>query len=160
MRTKRYGLWILTALVLFAIVIAGCGGDVEQEKKPSKTAEEPVKVTKTGLEGKWEGGLGDVASQGWTFEVTGNKLEIGVPKQNVFYKGTLKINSNADPKTMDFKISECSEKKYVGTTALAIYKFEGDNLVYASSEPGSAKRPSSFEAGKEKGMMVFILTRK
>ncbi len=159
MRSKEFGLLVLAVLVSFAMVMAGCGGDVKQEKKTSKAGEKPIKVAKTGLEGKWEGGIGG-ASQGWTFEVTGDKLEIRVPKQNVFYKGTLKINKNVDPKTMDFKISECSEGKYAGTTALAIYRFEGDNLLYATSEPGSAKRPSSFEAGKEKGMMVFVLTRK
>ena len=47
---------------------------------------------------------------------------------------------------------------YEGTTAMSIYKLEGNKLTLVASEPGSMYRPYSLDSGGD--VMVFTLTRK
>jgi uncharacterized protein (TIGR03067 family) len=99
-------------------------------------------VATTALEGTWTGyeinGL-----PGWTAIVSGKSLEVYSPYIE-WYKGTFTIMENAEPKEIDYKITQSFYSPYIGETALGIYKIEGKTLTMCFSEPSHTPRPSSF----------------
>jgi uncharacterized protein (TIGR03067 family) len=108
------------------------------------------------LDGTWIGTAGGGYGE-WTFTISEGKVEVKGPDSE-YYAGTVKLNTEKNPKQADFKINKCSQPEYEGVTSLSIYKLEGNKLTLAASEPGSTYRPYSLEAGGE--AMVFSLTRK
>ncbi len=121
-----------------------------------------VKVTQKAkkggeLDGTWVGTTdGDYWGE-WSFVISNGKVEIKGP-DSMFYSGTVKLNNKTNPKQADFKIMNCSQPDYIGSTSLGIYKLEGNKLTLVASEPGSMYRPGYFESGG--GAMLFPLTRK
>ena len=108
------------------------------------------------LDGTWVGTAGGEYGE-WTFIISEGKVEVKGPDSE-YYAGTVKLNTNSNPKQADFKINKCSLVDYIGETSLSIYKLEGNKLTLAASEPGSMSRPYSMESGGD--AMVFSLTRK
>jgi uncharacterized protein (TIGR03067 family) len=74
--------------------------------------------------------------------VQGKKLEAG----------KLRVDVTKNPATADFDITEGPEK---GKKQLAIFKFEGEKLIFAIAEAGSAARPKSFQPSKEVQIPIF-----
>ena len=109
------------------------------------------------LDGTWVGVTeGEYWGQ-WTFVISNGKVEVKGP-ESIFYSGTLTLSDKTNPKQADFKINNCSQPEYVGTTALCIYKLDGNKLTLVASEPGSMYRPTYLESGD--GAIIFPLTRK
>lgn len=106
----------------------------------------------TELEGKWSNDI-----QGMTFTFSGDNFSITSPNPDLWYKGPMELKTNKTPKQIDIKIKESGIPQYTGKTALGIYKIEGDKLTLALNEPGSPKRPPSFE--ETGNAMVFELTK-
>lgn len=149
--TKIFLLIAFIGILLVGFV--GCGGDVTEKE----SAEEPEKVIeeeKTGIEGKWVG-ISEGTSQGWEFTFSGNKIDIKTPSEDVWYKGTTKLNEKVDPKTIDIIIKTASPEKYMGKTSLGIYKIEENTLTIAVNEPGTSDRPADFEPKKETVIIVL-----
>jgi hypothetical protein len=65
------------------------------------------------------------------------------------YRGTYTVNENANPKQLTAVITQCSDARYVGKTANAIYKLipgraGHDTLIITGNEPGDPEMPSGF----------------
>lgn len=156
---KRKIAIIMVLLITAAfLIIAGCTKGAEEAKKAPE-AKTPETAELTGIiivEGKWVGS-DEGESVGWELTFSGNHISITSPSPDVWYKGTFKLNTNADPKTIDMVIEESSPPKYTKKTSLAIYKIEGNTLTLASNEPGVSERPTSFKPTAE--TVVLILTK-
>jgi uncharacterized protein (TIGR03067 family) len=129
-----------------------------QKADTAQTSQTPQTSNKgIELEGTWvgtdAGGYGDE----WTFVISKEKVEVKGP-ESAFYSGTLKLNTEMNPKQVDFKIDTCSLPEYVGETSLGIYKLDGNKLTMATTEPGSINRPVLFDSTG--GVMLFSLTRR
>src|SRR5262249_38938548 len=76
----------------------------------------------------------------------------------VFLKGTFKVDSSKNPKTIDMKIKE-GRDDYEGETARGIYKLEGDGLTWRVGEPGSGNRPMAFATKEGTKTLLIKLKR-
>jgi len=122
----------------------------------SKSGESEINEKVTGLEGTWIGNeIGGRDGQ-WVIVVTEDRIDVNGPGEED-YKGTFTLNTNVSPHQVNLAITECSEDKYVGTTALGIYKLEGDKLTMAATEPGTTIRPALFDRSGD--ARVFVCTR-
>jgi uncharacterized protein (TIGR03067 family) len=107
---------------------------------PSISADPKPKSKKTGLEGTWIAVKKDSAAK--QFKFTGNKFEATIGGKTL--KGTFKLNDDENPMHLDLNITESTEEKYKGKTALGIYEFVGENIRWCSSQPGRKRRPGQF----------------
>jgi uncharacterized protein (TIGR03067 family) len=99
-----------------------------------------AKSKKTALEGTWLAVKKDSAVK--RFKFTGNRFEATIGGKTC--KGTFKLNDDENPMHLDLKITESTEEKYKGKTALGIYEFVGENIRWCSSRPGRKRRPGQF----------------
>jgi uncharacterized protein (TIGR03067 family) len=137
-------------LCLAAIMVVSVGGCESKSEDPGEVSD----IDK--LQGTWVGTeTGDNGGQ-WTFVISGTAIDVQGPEPEA-YSGTLKLNAEVEPKQADFVIEKCEIEQYVGTTALSIYKIEGDTFTMAGNEPGSTVRPVLFEGGG--GTRLFVLTK-
>ncbi len=141
----NYGNIALTLAIVFVAFVSGC------EKQ------EVVEVTDIDrMQGTWKGTeLGERGGE-WTLIFTGDQVEVDGPGPED-YSGTIAIDETTTPSSARFTISKCAFEQYVGTTANNIYKFEGDKLVLAGTEPGSENKPTLFQGGN--GTRIFELTK-
>lgn len=99
----------------------------------------------TELEGNWVGY--EVGRQGvWKFSVKGNECNVSTDNQSEWYEGTFTLDLHTIPKHFDLLITDCPYSPFIGVVAKAIYKLEGDSLVWAGKMPGS-DYPSNFTPG-------------
>lgn len=137
----------LTAIVVLSVT--GCRSE-PGEAPPAEVSDIDL------LQGTWIGtAVGEQQGQ-WTMIISGTTIDFKGPGPEA-YTGTLKLNPDVDPKQADFVIDKCAVDQYVGTTALTIYKIEGDKFTMAGNEPGSTIRPTQFESGN--GTRLFVLTK-
>jgi uncharacterized protein (TIGR03067 family) len=107
------------------------------------------------LVGTWSGTeVG--GSTAWTFVFTATTMEAQTAGMEV-YQGTYTANPDVDPKEITAKITSSSFPEYIGETTYAIYKIEGNLLIFAGNEPGDPSRPTSFTPGGV--TRVFELTK-
>jgi uncharacterized protein (TIGR03067 family) len=122
-------------------------------------AEEPQKGDKAKLQGTWLGrntGLPEHPRNQLIMTVKGAQSEFTAAAPGPEFKGTLVLNSAANPKQVDFAVKECSRPEYVGKSALAIYKLDEDGtLTIAANEPGNAARPEKFEGSEQTQVFAF-----
>lgn len=123
-------------------------------------AQEPPKGDEAKLQGTWMGqvigGMPGKPDNRFVMTVQGAQCEFtsGVPGAE--FKGTLVLNAAANPRQVDFVVKECPDAKYVGKSALAIYKFNDDgSFTLAANEPGNAGRPEKFEGNEQTPVFVF-----
>jgi uncharacterized protein (TIGR03067 family) len=60
-------------------------------------------------------------------------------------QGIYSLREDTRPKQLILAIKQCGLPDYVGKTAYAIYKLEGDTLTLAGSAPGSPAAPANFD---------------
>ncbi|MBN2132287.1 MAG: TIGR03067 domain-containing protein [Sedimentisphaerales bacterium] len=138
------------AICLAAILAASVGG-CKSEPEP------PVEVSDMDrLQGTWVGTEVGNDERQWTLTISGTKVDVNGPGPED-YSGTMKLNTEVEPKQADLLVEDCAVQQYVGTTSLAIYKIEGDTFTMAGNEPGSTVRPTQFEGGG--GTRLFVLTK-
>ncbi len=87
----------------------------------------------------------------------GSNLEFHGTDTNEWYKATFTLREDTQPKQLVVVITDCSFPQYVGKTAHAIFKIEGEKLTMAANEPGNPKTPASFGA---RGVREIEFTRK
>ena len=97
------------------------------------------------LEGTWIGNETN-SNNVWTCIITGNEMDFS--SENEWYKGTFSINTQIDPKQLDYLLTDCFINEGIGLTVLAIYKIENNSMTFAGNEPGSTSRPDSFVGGR------------
>src|SRR5437660_10687372 len=64
-------------------------------------------------------------------------------KNGDIYVGTFHLDPTRHPRAMDMVIHE-GPARFKGKTALAIYEFDGDHLIWCPAEPGRADRLRAF----------------
>lgn len=74
------------------------------------------------------------------------------------YVGTYTLDATAKPKAMDLTIQEGPEA-YRGKTALAIYEFDADHLIWCPAEPGRQDRLAAFPGQEDLGHLCIIFRR-
>ena len=147
MIVKHYGGIVICLATIMVVSVGGC----KRESEPPVEAKD-IDI----LQGTWVGTeIGNNQGQ-WTFIISGTKIDAKGPEPEA-YSGTLKLNAEVEPKQADLVIEKCEFEEYVGTTALAIYKIEGDKFTMAGNEPGSTVRPAIFKGGD--GTRVFVFTK-
>ncbi len=98
------------------------------------------------LQGTWTGqemGAGPGSS---TVVINGSHLEFRAAEAADWYKATFSLRVNTNPKQAVLVISDCPEPEYIGKTAYAIYKVEGDTFTVVGNRPGNPSLPASFDA--------------
>jgi uncharacterized protein (TIGR03067 family) len=91
--------------------------------------------------------------------VTGDTMKMQGARPEEWYEGKLTLAPNTTPKRAVILITDCPVPQYKGTTANAIYKFEGKTLTIAGTEPGSAASPTGFERSATNRVRVFVFTK-
>jgi uncharacterized protein (TIGR03067 family) len=150
-------MWMAGAWLVSCLLSVGWAVAQEPEKKG-----EAAKADEARLQGTWIGREAREPVAGppemITMTVRGAQCEFKTSRPGLGLKGTLTLNPAANPKQADFLIKESADPdpKYVGKTALAIYKIDEDGtLTLAANEPGVATRPEKFEPGNEGKVFVF-----
>ena len=147
MSGKHYSEIAICLAVIMVVSLGGC----KSEPEP------PVEVSDMDkLQGTWVGTESGNSEGQWTLIISEAKVDVNGPGPED-YSGTMKLNTEVEPKQADFLIEDCAVQQYVGTTSLAIYKIEGDTFTMAGNEPGSTDRPAQFEGGG--GTRLFVLTK-
>jgi uncharacterized protein (TIGR03067 family) len=119
---------ILLILILIGSLLAGsCGDDTDG---PSLT-------------GAWNGHELGGGEEEWTF-VFDAAVASATSAGSEVYEGTYVAYPDESPMRLDMLITESRYRPFVGETALAIYRFEGDTLILASNEPGVPEAPTGF----------------
>jgi uncharacterized protein (TIGR03067 family) len=78
---------------------------------------------------------------------------------NVMASGTFTVDASKKPRHIDMKIEGGDDEKLQGKTSLGIYELDGDDLKWASNEPGAEGRPTDFTTKEGSKQMVVTLKR-
>jgi RNA polymerase sigma factor (sigma-70 family) len=118
------------------------------------------KAEREKLQGTWmpasaesEGQTKDGGSDHERLKIDGDTLFV-MDQAQIAMKATIKLDASKSPMEMDFVFEE---GKFAGKTALVIYMWDGENLKFCATEPGTDQRPTAFktEAGDKRMMMVL-----
>ncbi len=134
------------ALVMTFVLMAGCSSMGDKAVPDIQKLQGTWVGTELGREGEV------------TLLVTENKMDFKGAHPQEWYKGSIVLNEEPEPKQADFTIEECPAANYVGTIAKTIYKLEDGVLTMAGSEPGTEPRPDSFDSDPSGATRVFELT--
>jgi RNA polymerase sigma factor (sigma-70 family) len=99
----------------------------------------------TALQGTWVGQETGIPGQA-TIVINGLTLEFRGADSMEWYKGTFSLLKNTNPRQVAIVIADCPDPEYVGKTARAIFKLEGDTFTVAGNEPGNPSLPASFDS--------------
>jgi uncharacterized protein (TIGR03067 family) len=75
------------------------------------------------------------------------------------FKATFKLDPAADPRQVDFTLTESPDPNQKGQVSLGIYKLDGDKLLIHAAHPGAGDRPTDFESKDGQVSMLFTLER-
>jgi uncharacterized protein (TIGR03067 family) len=78
--------------------------------------------------------------------ISGRTFEFQGVNADDWCKGTFTVRKDANPCQIVGTLTECHLRQYVGKTAYAIYRLEGDTLTLTANEPGDPNVPGSFDA--------------
>ena len=133
---------ILLILLCLPLLFTTCK---KEDDTPTTSGNNNTGNNVTELEGTWIGNETN-SNNVWTCIITGNEMDLS--SENEWYKGTFSINTQADPKELDYLLTDCFINEGVGLTVLAIYKIENNSMTFAGNEPGETSRPDSFVGGR------------
>lgn len=106
------------------------------------------------LQGDWHFVAGQREAQ---LHVAGERYTIRFRNGDV-YVGTFALDPIHRPRAMDLHIHDGPEQ-FRGKTALAIYEFDGDHLIWCPAEPGRDERLGSFPPADDSGTLCIIFRR-
>jgi uncharacterized protein (TIGR03067 family) len=94
---------------------------------------------------------------GHRLSFTGHRFQIRSTDGKVLYAGTVRVNPNALPATIDFEHAEGALK---GRAWKGIYAVEGDTLQVCDNAPNLDKdRPAAFQAPTGSGYVLIAFKR-
>lgn len=97
------------------------------------------------LQGDWVG-VEPAGPQGRSrMTITATNLDFRGADPREWYKATITLREDQQPKQMTVLITACPAPPFVGKKGLSIYKIEGNTLTIAGNAPGDPKWPGSFE---------------
>jgi uncharacterized protein (TIGR03067 family) len=79
-------------------------------------------------------------------------------KNGDIYVGTFQLDPTRHPRAMDMQIHEGPDR-FKGKTALAIYEFDGDHLIWCPAVPGRLERLRAFPPEEDTGHLCIIFRR-
>ncbi len=121
---------------------------------PELIKEEAVRRDREKLQGAWSFLSGKREAH---LLVAGDRFTIRF-KNGDLYLGTYKLSPTSKPRAMDLLIEEGPER-FKGKTALAIYQFDGDHLIWCPAEPGRAERLRAFPPDEDPNHLCIIFRR-
>jgi len=140
---KRMTAFLSAATLVAVVAILGCS----RQSKADLAA----------VQGTWKGDEPKTDTEVQpSLTLAGNTLEFRGSNPNEWYKATYTLRGDTTPKQMVVKITECPFPKYVGKTAFAIYKIDGNALTIAANEPGNPNIPKAFNA---RGVRQIVVKR-
>jgi uncharacterized protein (TIGR03067 family) len=108
------------------------------------------------LQGKWEGE--EKGRDGkCTLTIEGKEASFVGANPQEWYKATLELRGDTNPKQLNGKVNACPVPDFVGQLSRGIYKLDGDTLTLVGTEPGSPDAPKSFEDPEH--TRAFVLKR-
>jgi uncharacterized protein (TIGR03067 family) len=111
----------------------------------------------TTIQGKWKGKEMGANTEGACYlVVSGKNFEFRGANTNEWYKGTLTLKEDKNPRQLVGAITECPAIEYIGKASNGIYKIEKGTLTFTANEPGNPEAPSSFDAV---GARRFVFTK-
>jgi len=111
--------------------------------------------TPTELEGTWSGYEIGGPQRDWTLTIERNQFALVCENASLWFKGSLKLNTNCNRKKMDLIINDTPVRSYNGKTSFGIYEIEDGSLILVTAEPGNTQRPFSFDETEEVSAFVF-----
>ena len=108
------------------------------------------------LQGTWTGQEMRAGASPSTVVIQGTTLEFRSADGFERYKARVSVRANTNPKQLILAITDCSAPEYIGKTAYAIFRMEGDTFIIAAGEPGVAPVPANFDAP---GMRKFAFKK-
>jgi uncharacterized protein (TIGR03067 family) len=115
--------------------------------------QEAVRRDRERLQGNWRFVAGQREAQ---LTVHGDRFTMRFRNGDV-YHGKLTVNPRHRPRAMDLHIED-GPAPFPGLTALAIYQFDGDHLIWCPSPPGQPERPRAFPHD-DHGRLCLIFRR-
>jgi uncharacterized protein (TIGR03067 family) len=110
------------------------------------------------LQGKWEGVEKGQENKGkCNLTIEGKTVSFVGSNPQEWYKATLEIRGDKNPKQLDGTITACPAESVIGKTSRGIYKVEGDTLTLVGRIPGSPDSPKSFDDAEQ--TRTFVLQR-
>ena len=109
------------------------------------------------LEGTWSGYEIGSSHRDWTLTIEHNQFALVCENGSMWFKGSLRLNTNCNRKKMDLLISDSTIHNYDGKTAFGIYEIEDDSLILVTAEPGNGHRPFSLQ--ETVGVMAFVFEK-
>jgi uncharacterized protein (TIGR03067 family) len=106
------------------------------------------------LQGSWRFVAGRREAQ---LVVEGDRFTMRFRNGDV-YRGAVELHPTHRPRSMDLHIEEGPEA-FQGRTALAIYHFDGDHLIWCPAPPGSPDRPRAFPTDGSAERLCIIFRR-
>lgn len=101
----------------------------------------------TTLQGTWKGREIAGNTEGSRYiMISGNAFEFQGVNADDWCKGTFTVRKDTNPRQIVGTLTECHIHQYVGKTAYAIYRLEGDTLMVTANEPGNPNVASGFDA--------------
>jgi uncharacterized protein (TIGR03067 family) len=109
------------------------------------------------IQGTWKGReIGGNTEGSRYLIISGNTIEFRGANTNDWCKGTFTVREDTNPRQIVGMVTECHSSQYIGKTACAIYRMDGDMLIVTGNEPGNPNVPSGFDAP---GARHFVLKR-
>jgi len=90
-----------------------------------------------------------------TFVIKDDKYSIKA-EGNEVETGTIKLDPDKKPKTIDFDITAGDDK---GKKQLGIYTLDGDKFTFCMAHPGATERPTKMESTKNSQTVLSVLKR-
>jgi uncharacterized protein (TIGR03067 family) len=121
---------------------------------PARAKVEAARRDRDRLQGSWVFVSGTREAQ---LQIAGDQFTMRFRTGDV-YSGTLLVDPTHKPRAMDLLIAEGPER-HRGKTALAIYEFDGDHLIWCPAEPGHCERLRAFPPDGHRGHLCLIFRR-
>jgi uncharacterized protein (TIGR03067 family) len=112
----------------------------------------PARTDVDALQGAWESVAGRRPTR---LVVAGHRYAFELLHSGVVYMGSLTLDPTHHPKRMDMRIEE-GPADVRGLTAYCIYRFDGDDLLWCPSRPGSAERLYRFPTPDDEQYLSLV----
>ncbi len=120
----------------------------------NRVREEAARRDKERLQGAWSFVSGKREAE---LVIIGDEFTMRF-RNGDLYTGRFTVDPTHKPRAMDLVIDEGPEA-YRGKTAMAIYEFDGDYLIWCPSEPGHGKRLRAFPPAEDRNTLCIIFRR-
>ncbi len=98
------------------------------------------KSDSAGIQGTWKGQEIGGNTEGSRYLIfSGNTIEFQGANNDDWCRGTFTLREDTNPRQIVGTVTECHGHEYIGKTAYAIYRLEGDTLTVTGFDPGTQK---------------------